>query len=491
MNSRTALIIGSGIGGLASAIRLALKGHDVTVFERNGGPGGKLSLLETHGYRFDRGPSLFTEPGEIEELFRLAGVPIERYLRYRRVAVTCRYHFPSGKVVEASADPRKFAADMQDITGEDANNVHAYLKNAGEAYSTLGEVFLNHSLHRPSTWLNRRIIPALLRTRASYLFRNLHAYNRASFRTPEAIQLFNRFATYNGSDPFRAPAMLSMIPHLEHNQGTWYPEGGMYSITEALYRLAQDTGVHFRFNSPVQRILHAEGAVTGVVVDGEAIPSPLVVCNADVHFVYRDLLGDEKLASRVLRQERSSSALIFYWGVAREFPALQLHNIFFGGDYRDEFNRIFQHREVSADPTVYVNITSKMEAGQAPQGKENWFVMVNVPAGMSTEDPAVIPRIRKAVIKKVEQMTGVALEPFIEVEEVLTPKGIESDTASYLGSLYGTSSNARFAAFLRHPNFSRHLRGLYFTGGSVHPGGGIPLCLKGAAIVARMIPDPA
>jgi phytoene desaturase len=489
MSSQPALIIGSGIAGLATAIRLAVKGHEVTVFERNAGPGGKLSLSERDGYRFDRGPSLFTEPGNIAELFQLAGVDMDPFLRYRRVDITCRYHFPNGKVVDAHADPLKFAEELRSVAGEDPAHVKAYLKKAAEAYGSLGEVFLNHSLHLPSTWLHRRIIPALRHTRLAYLLQTLNGHNRSSFRTPEAVQIFNRFATYNGSDPYRAPAMLGMIPHLELNQGTWYPEGGMYSITEALYRLALAKGVRFRFGTPVDRILTANGKVEGLVAGGESMHSPLVVCNADVHFVYRDLLGDGRKARQVLRQERSSSALIFYWGVGRTFPALGLHNIFFGADYRDEFKRIFSTGTISEDPTVYVNITSKMEARQAPPGKENWFVMVNVPAGMPTDDPSVVRSIRRNVIAKLERMTGGSLATHIEVEEVLTPQGIESETSSYAGSLYGTSSNSRFAAFLRHPNFSRHIRGLYFTGGSVHPGGGIPLCLKSAAIVARMIPD--
>jgi phytoene desaturase len=491
MSSHPAIIIGSGVGGLATAIRLALKGHDVTVLERRPSPGGKLSLMEVGGYRFDRGPSLFTEPGNIAELFMLAGVPMLDHFRYRRVEESCRYHFNDGKVVAAAHGVEAFARALREVTGEEEDNVNEYLKKASSAYSTLGDVFLRYSLHKASTWLNRRILGALWHTRPAYLFKSLDAYNRVSFRTPEARMIFDRFATYNGSDPYRAPAMLSMIPHLEMGQGTWYPEGGMWSITEALYRLARESGVTFRFDAPVSRILHEKGRVTGVNVQGEILPAPIVVSNADVLFTYRDLLGDQRMARKLERQERSSSAVIFYWGVGRAFPELALHNIFFSGDYQDEFKRIFSGPGLSADPTVYVNITARMEEGHAPPGKENWFVMVNAPAGMSTDDPTLIDNLRNNVLDKLERMLGAPIRPHLEVERVLTPKGIEADTSTFLGALYGTSSNTPFSAFLRHPNFSRSIRGLYFAGGSVHPGGGIPLCLKSAAIVAGMIPDAA
>lgn len=489
MSTSKAIIIGSGVGGMATAIRLALKGHDVTVLERNLSPGGKLSVMEVDGFRFDRGPSLFTEPSNIEELFALAGEPMQAYLRHVRVPESCRYQFPDGKVVLAGDGPEAFAKALQEAAGEEEGNVNAYLRRATAAYDSLGAIFLGKSLHKASTWLGRDILTAIARTRPAYLFRSLDGYNRSVFRTPEARMIFDRFATYNGSDPYRAPAMLSMIPHLEIGQGTWYPEGGMWSITQALHALATKLGVRFLFGTPAERIIHEGGQVKAVVAGGTRFDARVVVSNADVLFTYRDLLGDARKAEQLARQERSSSGVIFYWGMDRAFSELRLHNIFFSGDYRYEFRKIFSGPPLSADPTVYINITSKMESGHAPAGKENWFVMVNVPAGMSTDDPELLKKLRGDVLAKLGRMLGVPLAQHIEVERMLTPKGIADETSSYQGALYGTSSNTRFSAFLRHPNFSRSIKGLYFTGGSVHPGGGIPLCLKSAAIVAGLVSD--
>ena len=319
------------------------------------------------------------------------------------------------------------------------------------------------------------------------MFNTLNDYNKKKFLSKEAVQLFNRFATYNGSNPYKAPAMLSLIPHLEQNQGTFYPYGGMISITNALYKLAINKGVQFYFNHPVKRIIELDGVVKGVVVNDENIFAEVVVSNADVYFTYKNLLRDNIKAKKVLKQERSSSAVIFYWGINQSFSQLGLHNIFFSEDYKTEFDNIFNAESLSKDPTVYINITSKMEGNQSPHGKENWFVMVNAPANTGQDWEQLKSELRYNVLKKISRILGEDVEPLIIAEHTLDPLLIETQTASYMGSLYGTSSNSKLAAFFRHANFTDSIKGLYFCGGSVHPGGGIPLCLKSAKIVSELV----
>jgi phytoene dehydrogenase-like protein len=203
-------------------------------------------------------------------------------------------------------------------------------------------------------------------------------------------------------------------------------------------------------------------------------------------------MHDENKAHKILKQERSSSALVFYWGIKKEFPALGLHNIFFTNDYKAEFDHIFRKKKMYDDPTIYVNVTAKCEPGlQAPQGKENWFVMVNAPANVGQDWQAYREKYRKIIIDKLSRQLQIPIESFIEAEAVLDPVLIETNTASFRGSLYGTSSNSKMAAFLRHPNFSKSVKGLYFVGGSVHPGGGIPLCLHSAKIMSQMVQQNA
>ena len=490
MSSNKAIVIGAGVAGLASAIRLAAKGFQVLVIERNSYPGGKLSAFEQDGYLFDAGPSLFTQPENLEELFALANEPMAPYFQYQKVPVACQYFFANGKQVTAYANLTSFAANMQLQLGEDANAVLAYLNRAQQSYEHIGTLFLNHSLHQIKTYCSKALVKALIHTRLAYLTTSLHRFNTKAFRTPEAVQLFNRYATYNGSNPYKAPAMLSMIPHLEMNQGTYYPKGGMISITNALFALATKLGVQFQFNTTVTAINHLNGKVQGVTTPQGIHPAPVVVSNADVYFTYKHLLGHAGLAARQLKQERSSSALIFYWGIRHSFDQLNLHNIFFSGNYREEFDCIFTSGTVAPDPTVYINITSKMEAGQAPEGCENWFVMVNVPAHQGQNWPVLQQQVRKAVLQKLSKALCTNIEPLIATEAVLDPIAIEARTNSYRGSLYGTSSNSPLAAFFRHANFSKRTKGLYFVGGSVHPGGGIPLCLNSAKIMAQMVAAP-
>ena len=190
--------------------------------------------LEKDGYHFDTGPSLFTQPQNIEELFELAAEPIDKYLSYQKIDIACKYFYENGKTVQAYTNAAQFAQELQMQVNEVPANVTTYLKHAEKLYENIGTVFLNHSLHKRRTWLNKRIGRALSSVRLNYLTKSLHRYNVKKFTSPETVQIFDRFATYNGSDPYKAPSMLSMIPHLEQNQGTFYPRGGMISITNAI-----------------------------------------------------------------------------------------------------------------------------------------------------------------------------------------------------------------------------------------------------------------
>lgn len=487
MSIKKAIVIGSGIAGLATAIRLSVQGFAVKVYEKNDYPGGKLSAFEKDGFRFDAGPSLFTQPQNLEDLFKLAEEPIENYFSYQPVAFACKYFFDNGKIIEASTDAAIFGKELEEKLGELPEAIKQYLTESQKLYTSVGRIFLNHSLHKRKTWLNKRIIKAFGAVKFSYLFKTLNTHNKLKFKSAEAVQLFNRYATYNGSNPYKAPGMLSLIPHLEYNEGVYYPTGGMISITNALYNLALKKGVQFYFNSPVQKIIHHEGSAKGVVANDENIESDIVVSNMDVYFTQKQLLNNDYKAKKVLKQERSSSALVFYWGIKNEFKQLQLHNILFSNNYQEEFDCLFTKKVLQNDPTVYINITSKMELGHAPIGKENWFVMINAPANVGQNWGIIKEQARKKIIEKLNRILQIDIETFIETEEILDPVVIEEKTASYQGSLYGTSSNSKLAAFLRHPNFTSTIKSLYFCGGSVHPGGGIPLCLKSAQIVCDLI----
>lgn len=483
-----AVIVGAGVGGLATAIRLAVKGYAVTVFEKNSYAGGKIAAFSLKGFSFDEGPSLFTQPENVEELFTLAGVSIQDFFTYRSLPIACRYFFENGTIVNAFTDTDAFAEELRVKLHEDGQKVFSYLKQSEKTYNDIGAIFLNYSLHKTSV-LNAPIKKAFATVKAGHLFKTLHQFNAQHFTQPETIQIFDRYATYNGSNPYQAPGMLSLIPHLEQNLGTYYPTGGMVNIANALYKLARTLGVDFHFNKSVDQIQTRDKKVSGVMVNNQFVKADVVVSNMDVYFTYKYLLSNERKAKKILQQERSSSAIIFYWGIKKQFPSLQLHNIFFSKNYQAEFEHIFKSGTLYHDPTIYINITSKMEALHAPEGMENWFVMVNAPANTGQDWKQLREQCKRAIIAKLNRILKKDIEPLIEVEQVMDPVNIEEKTSSYMGSLYGTSSNGKMAAFLRHPNFHSSIKGLYFVGGSVHPGGGIPLCLHGAKLVSKLISD--
>jgi len=316
----------------------------------------------------------------------------------------------------------------------------------------------------------------------------MHQVHTQAMHNSKMIQLLDRFATYNGSNPYKAPGLLSMIPHFEHGIGAYYPKGGMVAITNSIFDLAKSLGVVFHFSSPVDEILVVGKKIRGIKSMGVDHSFDKVVSNMDVFYTYKKLLPNIKPPTKKLKQERSTSALIFYWGINKIFPALDLHNIFFTNDYKLEFD-LLEKGEVSEDPTVYVNISSKYSRQDAPDGMENWFVMINVPYNKDQNWEHLIARIRKNVIEKLSGILKINLSQCILAESILDPRSIESKTSSYQGALYGTSSNSQFSAFMRHANFRRSLKNLYFCGGSVHPGGGIPLCMMSAKIVDDLITD--
>jgi len=482
-----ALVIGSGVAGLASAIRLRTQGFEVEVYEANSYPGGKLSEFNLKGFRFDAGPSLFTLPELVDELFQLAGKNPKCFFNYQRMEVCCHYFYEDGTILKAFADREKLLTEFETKLKVPRKIIVDYLGRSEETYRQAGEIFLKNSLHKFKTWFSFPVLKALFKIHRYGIFSTMNAINETRLQHPKLVQLFNRYATYNGSNPYKAPGILTSIPHLEFNIGTFLPVGGMHAITLALYKLALEIGVIFHFNSLVKSIETSKGQATGIKVGDSLIKGDVVVCNMDAFHAYRKLLTNVPAPERVLAQERSSSALIFYWGMKSTFPELDLHNIFFSDNYQEEFNAIFEKKSVYDDPTVYINITSKYEKGDAPAGKENWFVMVNVPANTGQNWEELKQATRKNVIKKVSRLLKADIESLIEVEEVLDPIRIESKTSSYQGSLYGTSSNNKFAAFLRHKNFSSDFNNLFFCGGSVHPGGGIPLCLLSGKIVADLV----
>ena len=485
MNNKVA-IIGSGIAGIATSIRLKAKGFDVTVYEKNSFPGGKLSSFKLGEFRFDAGPSLFTMPQYVDELFQISGENSKEHFKYKRKKIACKYFWEDESIFNAYSDKEKFYDECENKFNVERKQIKKYLNKAKKKFDLTRKIFLEKSLHKINSFLNYETVKALFNLNIYQINKNLDEVNQKEIEEKHLVQLFNRYATYNGSSPYKTPGMMTLIQHLESHYGTYIPLKGMNDISNSLYRLAERKGVKFEFESEVEKIEIQNNQATGIIVNNKLKRFDKIVSNSDVYSTYKYLLK-EKLNHNSLKQERSSSAIIFYWGIKKIYKQLDLHNIFFSDNYEKEFKYIFDENKIIDDPTIYVNITSKDVPADSPESCENWFVMVNSPFNTGQDWEKIKNTLRSNIISKLERILKENISNNIVEERIYTPVDLESNTNSHQGSLYGISSNNKFSAFLRHPNFLKKIPNLYFCGGSVHPGGGIPLCLLSAKIVSNLI----
>ncbi len=488
INKNSAIVVGAGVSGLAMGIRLAKKGYSVQIWEQNSFVGGKLSEHWEQGYRFDAGPSLFTLPELLEELLELAGHS-DLMPELIRLDPVCRYFWNDGTRFDAPANPESFAEQAAKTFQVHKNAVRQQLSRSNEIYGISAPVFLYRSMHRLSTYLNTDFLKGMLKIHRLDVLKTLHAVHRSRLKNPKLVQLFDRYATYNGSNPYKAPATLQAIPSLEYFKGAWLPKEGMIAITKALEESAIRLGVKIELNRSATAIYHNQGKANAVEWSGGTERAGIVVSAIDVQRFYPLLNPALELPERIKAAERSTSALVFNWGMSAQFPELDVHNIFFADDYQAEFKALsIPGNGITPDPTIYLFISSKRIPGDAPQQSENWFTMVNAP-GIGTLTQEQIDQAREHIRQKLSRILGKDVLEHVQAEWILQPADIARRTGSPDGALYGPSSNSTWSAFNRHANESASINGLYFTGGSVHPGGGIPLCLLSAKIACSQIPS--
>lgn len=481
------LIIGSGIAGLSAAIRLAAAGQKVLVLEKNAQVGGKMGEITADGFRWDTGPSVITMRLVFEDLFRAAGRCLEDYVTLLPVEPLTRYFWPDGKRLDATRDLQRMAEQIEAFEPRDVEGYLAFLAYAARLHRLTGPAFIYGDPVSPRTFLQ---VP-VNEWRHIDGWRTMQTAINSFVRSPHLRQLLGRFATYVGASPFRAPATLSVIAHVEMTGGVWYPQGGIYTIARALEKLALELGVEMQLNAPVDEIIVREKRAVGVRVNGTVLAARHILSNVDAAHTYQKLLPTGAVPPSAVRAftqaEPSVSGFILLLGVRGQHPQLAHHNIFFCQDYAREFEDIFQRGQPPTDPTVYVAITSKRDATHAPSGCENWFVLVNAPPlDERYHWPSRAAEYRQHVFNTLARH-GVDLSGSIITEKMLTPVEIEALTGARRGALYGASSNNMFAAFRRPHNVSPHIQNLYLAGGTAHPGGGVPMVMLSGAAAARQI----
>jgi phytoene desaturase len=504
------VVVGAGLGGLAVAARLAAGRHEVTVCEQAPQAGGKLGTLAKDGFIFDTGPSLLTLPAVYRDLFLATGGPLEAELPLEPVDPVCSYWFADGTRLAMPNLSRGRIAQAWDEalgrgTGDDWS---AFMTRAGAIWDATRRAFLESPLDGARSLLaqSRRVHD--LRTVAPW--RTLRELGRQYLRSPHQREFLDRYATYTGSDPRRAPAALATVPYVEQTFGAWYVPGGLRRLADAVLARALDRGATVRLGAAVSEILLDDGGgrAAGVrLADGERLAADVVVANADAAAVYRDLLP-WPVAARPLRAlrraEPSLSGFVLLLALHGRTRGLAHHTVVFPQDYDDEFDSVFgtgRHRRAGPrpvpDPTVYVSAPDD-PALRPDSDSEAWFVLVNAPRQVRAgQEEAAGGRgvdwdaagLRDAYADRVLAVLaerGLDVRDRVLWREIRTPADLERDTGSVGGSIYGTSSNGVRAAFLRPANTSP-VPGLFLVGGSSHPGGGLPLVGLSAAIVAELI----
>jgi phytoene desaturase len=481
-------IIGAGIGGMSAAIRLAASGQRVTLLEQNPQVGGKMYEIAAYGYRWDTGPSVITMRHVFDDLFAAAGRRFDDYVTLLPLEPLTRYFYPDGVVFDASRDLSAMAQRIEELEPRDVEGYLAYLAYAARIHRVTGPAFI---YDQPPTL--RRILQTPLRDMPAVdPLRTMDGAIRHFVRSPHLRQMLGRFGTYVGGNPFASPATLNVIAHVELTGGVWYPRGGVYSIARAFETLARELGVEIITNARVERIAVTNGRVTGVhLQNGDHLPADAVIANVDVATVYERLLPRQAVSAakvaRLANVEPSCSGFILLLGVEGDHAQLAHHNIFFSSDYKREFDDIFRRGVPPDEPTVYVSITSKSDPTHAPAGHENWFVMVNAPAYDARYDWQTHERIYRDLVLSRLAAFGLDVRGRIRAERVLTPHDLERMNGARRGALYGQSSNSRLSALRRPHNRADDVRGLYFAGGTTHPGGGVPMVTLSGKVAASMV----
>jgi phytoene desaturase len=484
-----AVVIGAGVGGLSAAIRLAARGWQVTVLERLERAGGKLNLLEDGRFRFDTGPSLVTLPWVFEDLLGAAGERMADHLELVRLEPVCRYFYPDGSGFDASADMPAMMANLERFSPGAGEDFNAFFGHAARAWRGSRKPFLESAISSPLDFVRGGVPWADLT--ALLPLPTLHGLSARFFRDERLQQFVGRYATYTGSSPYRAPGTLSTVLYSEYAFGAWYVKGGLYRIAETLEGIARKLGAQFEFGVSVSKITLEEAGpegktpkVSGVQLeDGRILETSVVICNADAATLYEDFLP-ASLDARSKRLEPSISGFVMLLGVVGASAGLEHHNIFFSNDYKREFKHIFDDLRPASDPTIYVCISSKSDASQAPAGHENWFVLVNAPPTGGTDWTREAKPYAQRILELLAAR-GYDIRDRIRVQHLMTPTDLETRYKTFRGGIYGTSSNSVSAAFLRPQNRSKTVRGLYLASGSAHPGGGLPLVMLSGKLAAE------
>ena len=482
------------MGSLAAAIRLGAMGFDVEVFEKNDQPGGRVGRLEADGFTFDTGPSLLLMTDTYRELFSFAGRDLDDYLRLIPLNANYRVNFGDGDSLTIHRTLPELIKELERIEPGVTPRFYRFLEDACHKYRLGRSEFVERDFEGARDFFGLRNLRLLLKTRAlSNYYRSVSRF----FRTEKLRQAFSLQTMYLGLSPFEAPAVYSLLPYTElAEDGLWFPEGGMYSLIEAMEKLASELGVRFRFNSPVEEVVVTKGRARGVRVNGEEVGADAVLVGADLPYAYRELLKGSADRDFGLRRreklEYTASAFMLYLGIDGKLDHMLHHNFYLSERYRENFEEIFRRRRLPQDPSFYAVVPSRTEPRMAPEGMESLFALVPVPhlgEGVDWERRGeAFAAFREKVYGLLEKRCGIEnVRDRVVYEKVRTPLDWREDYNLEEGAAFGIGHGILQVGYFRPPMVSKGVEGLYFVGASTRPGTGVPLVTIGARLVAERI----
>jgi phytoene desaturase len=490
MRIKKVVVIGAGIGGITTSAYLAQRGYDVTVFEKNRKPGGRCDRIEREGHLFDVGPTLYVMPEVYQWAFSELGTSAEELLDLQRVDPTYHLHFDDGSSLALTSDIEALCDQIEVIERGSSRGLLRYLEQARKHYKIALEHLVQRNFRNFHDFFNLRNIPVLLQVHALQKhYQGMSKY----FKSPRLKAAFTFQDMYMGLSPFEAPSTFSLMQYTEIAHGVWYPRGGMYQIVDALMQIARGSGVRFHFDTPVQQIEVTDGRAAGVLLEcGEVIPADVVVANADLPYVYRELLPPNGSQRRMARRRYSCSTMSFFWGLKKPYPQLQPHTLFLSDDYRGSFETIIRDLSIPSEPSLYFHAPTRLDPTLAPEGEDTLIGIVPVGHMSSNghQDWKALKRMaRRALLERLTTLGITDLEANLKFEICCAPPSWKKRYNLVKGATHGLSHTLTQMAYLRPHNRHPHHPNLYFVGASTHPGTGVPTVMVSARLVAERIQE--
>jgi len=490
MKQKSVIVIGAGIGGVTAAIHLAKRGMDVTVVEKNPHPGGRCDRFSRVGHHFDTGPTLLVMPLLYEAEFRTMGTSLHERLDLQRVDPTYHLVFDDGSQLALTSDMKSMREQLETFQAGSFQGLLSYLEEGGRHYQLTLDNLVNRDFRKASDLFNFKTLSLLLRLKpVTKHYRNMSAY----FEDPRLKAAFTFQDIYMGLSPFEAPATFSMMPYTELAHGVWYPKGGMYRIVETLMDLAREAGVKFIFNTTIKQIDTSSTHARGILLaDGTHIHADVFLANADLPYVYKNLLPQDEKSESLSHKRFSCSVISFFWGMDRTYEKLGPHTLFLADEYRENFERIDRDLSLPANPSLYIHAPTRLDPSMAPRGQDTLIAIV--PVGHLSKDGEqnwgrLRDEARQHVFRRLQLLGITDFKSHIKFEESYTPLTWRKRYNLMMGSTHGLAHTLTQMAYFRPSNRHPRYKNLYFVGASTHPGTGIPTAMVSGRLVSKRIMD--